>query len=354
MATRVLAVVALACLGSFAALRADEVTDAKDALAAQGIRAFTTGITLAAESDFSKELVKAAPLKKALTTAIKEQHALEQLRLTGQQAITQMRQQAVALNAQLVNVQPNDVETNNRLVAAINALENQQQIAQDKVDELGKSLQDARAKTNSAREAYIQLVIDARRLADRLSTEYVKKAADPGVVKALATLAAASGKKAELAPSTGFLANVRKLKTLEDTVLSESIDLQEDAGKTLTVSVVLNGKYQQSMAVDSGSSLICLPLAVAEKFGLKPTANDPQIILRLADGRDINAHKVIIPSVRVGKFTVDNVECAVLSAEAVNAEPMLGMSFLREFKFEIDPAAKKLTMVKVAGTETGK
>jgi aspartyl protease family protein len=347
--------VALVCsLGICGQLCADDVKAAQEALAAQGIRAFSTGITLAGESDFSKELVKATPLKKALLTATKEQHTLEQHRLAGQQAVTLMRQQAVALNAQLVNVAPNDIETNNRLVGAINALEGQQQLADGKIEELTKLLQDARAKTNSAREAYIQLVIDCRRLADSLAASYEKKAADPEVVKALATLAAASGKKMELTPSTGFLANVRKLKTLEDTVLSESIDLQEDAGKTPTVSVVLNGKYQQQMAVDSGSSLLCLPLAIAEKFGLKPSPKDPQIVLRLADGRDIQAHKVVVSSVRVGKFTVENVECAVLGADAVNAEPLLGMSFLREFKFEIDPAAKKLTMVKVAGTEGGK
>jgi aspartyl protease family protein len=56
-------------------------------------------------------------------------------------------------------------------------------------------------------------------------------------------------------------------------------------------------------------------------------------------------------TVRVGKFTVDNVECAVLGDEAVSAEPLLGMSFLEHFKFEIDSSAKKLTMVKVSGTD---
>ena len=46
-------------------------------------------------------------------------------------------------------------------------------------------------------------------------------------------------------------------------------------------------------------------------------------------------------------------ECAVLGSEAVAAEPLLGMSFLEHFKFEIDAAGKKLTMVKVAGTDGG-
>jgi predicted aspartyl protease len=39
-----------------------------------------------------------------------------------------------------------------------------------------------------------------------------------------------------------------------------------------------------------------------------------------------------LSEIRVGKFTVKDVECAVLGPEAVNAESMLGMSFLRHFK----------------------
>ena len=54
-----------------------------------------------------------------------------------------------------------------------------------------------------------------------------------------------------------------------------------------------------------------------------------------------------IPSVRVGKFTAENVECAVLGADAISAELLLGMSFLGNFKFEINAQKGTLTMVKV-------
>ncbi|MCU0880925.1 MAG: retroviral-like aspartic protease family protein, partial [Pirellulaceae bacterium] len=148
-----------------------------------------------------------------------------------------------------------------------------------------------------------------------------------------------------LAPTTALPANLRRLKQLEDSVLSEAIELTSDGG-TLKVNVVVDGKHQQEMVVDSGASLISLPLAVAAKFGLRPTSKDEEIILQLADGR-IRGHKMTIPSVRVGKFTVEMVECAVLGEEAINAEPLLGMSSLENFKFEIDAGSRKLTMVKV-------
>jgi aspartyl protease family protein len=108
------------------------------------------------------------------------------------------------------------------------------------------------------------------------------------------------------------------------------------------------------MMVDSGASMISLPFALAEKMGLKPSQGDPKITLQLADGREIEGHRKIIPSVRVGKFTVEKVECAVLGEDAVNAEPLLGMSFLGHFKFELDTDAKTLTMVKIAGADGGK
>ena len=80
---------------------------------------------------------------------------------------------------------------------------------------------------------------------------------------------------------------MRRLKQLEDTVLSEAIDLRDDGGKTIRVSVVVNGKYQEEMVLDSGASLISLPSAIATKFGLKPREKDPRITLQLADGREI-------------------------------------------------------------------
>jgi aspartyl protease family protein len=65
---------------------------------------------------------------------------------------------------------------------------------------------------------------------------------------------------------------------------------------------------------------------------------------------------VRIKSIRVGKFTLENVECSVLGPEAVNALPLLGMSFLGNFKFEIDAAAGTLEMttIEVEGSRSSR
>ena len=53
------------------------------------------------------------------------------------------------------------------------------------------------------------------------------------------------------------------------------------------------------------------------------------------------------PRVRVGEFEAENVDAAVLDAVATDAEPLLGMSFLGNFKFEINTSAKTLKMLRV-------
>lgn len=342
-------IVGLCLAGSSAT--ADELSESRDALLKLGVRAGTTGIMLPEETAFSKELAKGAALKKTLTQAAKEQKTAEDQVAGLAKTLTNLRQQHVQLSAQLAALNPNDVSTNNRLVGALNAIAGQHELLQEKQTSLDQQVKEARAKTNEAREAYLQFVLNSRQLADIVSAEYEKKSADPEVKAAVERFNKALGKQFTLAPSTGFQSNLRRLKAIEETVLSESIPLRDDGGRTFHVSVVVNGKHQQDMVLDSGASLISLPGPVAEKFGLIPTEKDPKIMLQLADGREIEGRLMKIPSVRVGKFTVENVECAVLGAEAARAEPLLGMSFLGNFKFEVDASAKTLTMVRIAGAD---
>ena len=107
------------------------------------------------------------------------------------------------------------------------------------------------------------------------------------------------------------------------------------------------------MIVDSGASVISLPWELAVTMGLEPKVGDKQILLSMADGRTIPGYLKTIDSVRVGTFTVEKVECAVLGREAVNAEPLLGMTFLGEFQFQLDAAEATLGMTEIEGDLSG-
>jgi clan AA aspartic protease (TIGR02281 family) len=101
------------------------------------------------------------------------------------------------------------------------------------------------------------------------------------------------------------------------------------------------------MEVDSGATSMTLPYQMAKDFGLEPKSSDPKIMCVLADGSKVPATMTKLSSVRVGKFTVEDVECAVFDPKAVNAAALLGMSFLGNFTVEIDKQKSELRMVKV-------
>jgi aspartyl protease family protein len=110
----------------------------------------------------------------------------------------------------------------------------------------------------------------------------------------------------------------------------------------------------KELCVDSGSTLISLPYKMARDVGLNPDSSDDDVILSLADGRQVRAKRLLIPKVRVGKFELENVECAVMPSNLPDAAPLLGMSFLSQFSFKIDTENKKLTMTKIDGGTTSK
>ena len=332
---------------------ADDLVDAKKALEAQGVRVLTGGILLPAELELPKELNKANGLRKALIEANKAQQTSQQLEVQGEQKLVDLRKQHIVLSAQLAANNPMNVGRNNQLVGALNATSGQMELIRKQIEELEERTKTARAKANDAREAYIQFTLDTRKRADEIVAEYEKQAANSELTAAIDAYNKAAGKQFKLAPTPAFAAAERRLKQIEETILSESIPLMSEGRNVARVNVVI-GKHTEEMIVDSGASAICLPLALADKLGLKPGPSDPVIQMSLADGRVIEGHRKIIPLVRVGKFEVEKVECAVLGEDAVNAEPLLGMSFLGHFKFELDTGAKTLTMVKIAGAEGGK
>src|SRR5687767_4858511 len=135
-----------------AAARGDDLADAREALTKHGLRAIKAGVLLPAESDLAKELGKSTLLRKNLTLAVKEQQTLESQVLALQKTLTALRQQHVQLSAQLANVNPDDVSTNNRIVGALNAIGGQFELLQDKQKEMEEAQNQARAKVNNARE----------------------------------------------------------------------------------------------------------------------------------------------------------------------------------------------------------
>jgi clan AA aspartic protease (TIGR02281 family) len=192
-----------------------------------------------------------------------------------------------------------------------------------------------------------------QKLAEKIKQKYDDLSDDASAKAAVEKLSKAIGKSYSLKESPSLLATLKSLKRLEDSVLSEQIDLRTDGSDLFTVSVMLNGKYVKELCLDSGSSLISLPYKMAREVGLNPDKSEDEIIVVLADGRRIKAKRMTLSKVRVGKFEVDNVICAVMPEDLTEAAALLGMSFLGNFNFKIDTENKKLTMTKIEGSGAG-
>src|SRR4029450_5531252 len=110
---------------------------------------------------------------------------------------------------------------------------------------------------------------------------------------------------------------------MEDAVKSDAIKLENETN-SLWVNVTINDKHKKRMIVDSGATTISLPDKMARDMGTKAAADGVPVMVGLADGRKVPATMIKLDSVKVGKFTAQDVECCVLGPEASDAPGLLG------------------------------
>ena len=321
--------------------------EAKETLESAGLSVTSASLEHPDEDAIADGLKDASRSRVELNKAAQVLGTIEQQIALGRQKITQLTQLNIRLNAQLATLKDNQISTHNKIVGALQANDGQMTLLEQGIKKLEDQERVARASYNDAREKYVQQILELRKKANGVVTQYAQLAANSEIRKAVADLNAATGKTYELKAGRSFDSAERRLKSLEDTVLSEVIPLRRDGGDSYWVSVVVNGDKTKEMIIDSGASIVMFPAAMAKDLGIEVGSQDPEIMLILADGSRITAREVTVPNLRVGKFTVDNVRCAVLGPEATEAEPLLGLSFLKQFRFEIDTQKSTLTMVKV-------
>ena len=237
----------------------------------------------------------------------------------------------------------------NRIVTQMNELGDRVVLLEKELQESSpaKPAHEAAAKS---REAYVEALLQIRREINKLQERYADLAADPKVTAAIADYNQAHSKNLKLGPTISLAGNDRKLKKFEETVLSDSIDIRHSDGQLWEASVVINGKAPLMLDVDTGASLVSLSYKTAIAAGLTPSDTDPTIQLQMADGRIVDAKKVVATSIRVGKFEVEKVECAVMPANLPDAGSSLGQTFLKHFTYKIDTERSKMVMTRV---ETG-
>jgi aspartyl protease family protein len=294
---------------------------------------------LPGEQDVVDSMKTLAQLRAKMEAETKSREAVEKKIQFAKNAFAQLEQQRRIELEKLAKVQ--DAFQNNQIVARLQALEAQMGDAMKFKSEQEKQL----AKIGDEhRVKYMNAVVDLASKADQIADGYATLTKDKELASKL------TAEKARLGPQAAFAAQHTQLKRLRAPIQSDHIKITLE-GKVPMVDVTLNGSTVRKMVVDSGASVVCIPADLARAMELVPARADPDVQLQLADGKLVVAKMMKLKSVRVGQFTVENVECAVLPPELVAAEPLLGGSFLNNFTYKLDIGREELHLARIGAAD---
>ena len=322
----------------------------EELLAGKGLRRLSDCFSLAGESEVSDKLREAESLKKKAFDAQQKVGESQQIVDEKKRLMLAYVQKSRELGAQLQFAR--NVDQHNQIVTALNELDARVLIMRQS-DQEEKALDQAWAAAAETREQYAERLLELRRLYGEVGRQYEALAADPAVSQAIQRHSETVSKTYRLGPTILFARMASKLERLEKTVLSEEISLRRGEGSLWYVSAVFNGKFTQEMAIDTGASVIALSWQTAQAVGLAPSDDAPSVLVEVADGRVVEAKRVVAETVRVGKFTAKNVECAVMPSGLPASTPLLGLSFFKNFSFKIDSGKGQLIMSQIDASETG-
>jgi clan AA aspartic protease (TIGR02281 family) len=346
-------------------LRASD-TSPEDVLKSHDLKRVGTTYVLPAESELQKKTTALKVLSGQLGFAVRR-HQNNEREIEDQKGmLRELLQRRVALNDTIagldqqlnamagparvnpfVAAQRNDVVIQrNQLVANINGVTDRIGLIQNSQGSDPKVRDQIQAEVSRRRESFIQAVLDLRQLVDSASSSYAEVAQNAEVKAALDALGRTSKSKPKLGPSSQFLDNVKLLERIEKTVITDTADLHKEGG-VFWVNVTFNGKVTRRMVFDTGASLTTIPAELAAEMGLSPSPSDAVVVCETADGTKVEARQKTIPSMRVGRFTINNVDCAVMPANKGNIAPLLGQSFHRHFTYKFTPESGHLVMSRV-------
>jgi clan AA aspartic protease (TIGR02281 family) len=313
-----------------------------EVLTSKGLTKVGTQYLLEADAKLQEKLRVVRQAQKQIETNRKKRASIEIDIARANDSIKQWNAQYRDLNARLTDSL--SAVRHNQIVGQINVLVANEKEAdkfrEDRMKEL-KTIVDPN-------DDFVTNVFDLASKMEETAAQYETLGEDPAVKAALATLNLKAPPKVRLGPSAQFTAELKPMLKLRDSMNSAVIKCDMSSGLA-EVPVSLNGKASQNMIVDSGASAISIGAAAAERAGLKPSNDDPEVDITIANGAKTKGRIMTLKSVRVGQFTVENVKCIVLPKSQKDAPNLLGGTFLRNFVYRMDLATGELHLTQMSG-----
>jgi clan AA aspartic protease (TIGR02281 family) len=313
-------------------------------LAKHGLRIVGANLTLDLDAELTKEVKELSKFKKSLKDADLKRFNAESNAEAIAQQILEMRIRQTQLNAQLANV--DNVVANNRLVGELNAMSGQMKALEDQQKKIAEIAKVARGEVQNVQEDFVNALIALRQSSDQAHQKWESFATNQEVLAAIETAAEHLGEKIALKPSATLVLAEKNLKEYEESMISESIPLENREG-AYWIDVAINGNGTEKMVFDTGATFLSISTPLAKSLNVEPSDSDPDVLVGLADGRQIPGKVLKLATVRVGKFTANNVKCVVLGPQAINAPPLLGLSFLSLFNITTDYENSEVMLVKI-------
>lgn len=151
---------------------------------------------------------------------------------------------------------------------------------------------------------------------------------------------------------------IRK-KWKEDKIKAEALRLEKEAKPKDTeflekkghiiVEALLNNRVKATLLLDTGASVVVLPVSIANKLGINFEKEKATAQLVLADGRKLQAKYVTLGDISIEDAQAKNVGAAIIPDSAADigiGDGILGMSFLNQFNFKVDYNKNKLILEK--------
>jgi clan AA aspartic protease (TIGR02281 family) len=331
--------------GLAAASAAPDLASPEGLLEAKGLKRAGATFVLADEAVVQRELNQARRMYQGVVAAAETKSRYEQDLEAIRTELSAIEEEQIVLGQQMAQAQ--SVDLHNRLVVEMNARTAQINAYRQRLADADSGQGRERdARFAAQREAFIEVVLALRPKVDKTLADYAGLDKDDAVKTALVAVGQTLKTKLALGPSRAFTANVKQLVRYESMVLSESVPLRAEGG-VHWVDVTFNGKVTRATVFDTGAATVVLPADLAKELGLKPLPGTAGAKTRVADGSEVEVFKAVIPSVRVGKFIVKDVECAVMPPDKANVAPLLGQTFLHHFTYKTGAGSSTLVLSKI-------
>jgi len=132
---------------------------------------------------------------------------------------------------------------------------------------------------------------------------------------------------------------IADLKFQEDKIV---IRFTPGSGR-IPVTGMLNNRIQQDFIVDTGASMVTIPMAAARQLGIEINENTPVRDLVTAGGV-VSAPRITVDALSVGGWTEYNVTAYVVDMPNRAGFGLLGLNYLNRFRMDVNNRAGVLTL----------